>query len=197
MAAVGVRIGQDAELDSGAARLRGGGSSSGSGGVKVNAMERKWSRDRESYLTDNGDPLPLPMTYPNTSPVSPEEIDRRLRCDPIVEVRIANSVLIWVLFVKLYVDKSFKNLESFGKFCRIARKLYMNGQESVGVAKAQDLSVITTKEEEKLSANAYLAKELVCCSVLLSFLSSFWALSIRSLEKMGLVYLAWFNSAIC
>lgn len=37
----------------------------------------------------------------------------------------------------------------------------MNGQESVRVAKAQDLSVITTKEEEKLSANAYLAKELV------------------------------------
>ncbi|KAL6270396.1 hypothetical protein ACE6H2_027307 [Prunus campanulata] len=110
---------QDPELDGGAARLRGGGSSSGSGGVKVNAMERKWSRDRESYLTDNCDPLPLPMTYPNTSPVSPEEIDRRLRCDPIVE-------------------------------------------ESVGVAKAQDLSVITTKEEEKLSANAYLAKELTC-----------------------------------
>ncbi|KAH0977577.1 hypothetical protein GBA52_027296 [Prunus armeniaca] len=116
-AAVGVRIGQGAELDGGAAGLRGGGSGSGSGGVKVNAMERKWSRDRESYLTHNGDPLPLPMTYPNTSPVSPEEIDRRLRCDPIVE-------------------------------------------ESVGVAKAQDLSVITTKEEEKLSANAYLAKEL-------------------------------------
>ncbi|BBH09557.1 protein disulfide isomerase [Prunus dulcis] len=107
-AAVGVRIGQEAELDGGSARLRGGGSGSGSGGVKVNAMERKWSRDRESYLTHNGDPLPLPMTYPNTSPVSPEEIDRRLRCDPIVE-------------------------------------LYMNGQESVGVAKAQDLSVISTK----------------------------------------------------
>ncbi|ONH91575.1 hypothetical protein PRUPE_8G124000 [Prunus persica] len=84
-AAVGVRIGQEAELDGGSARLRGGGSGSGSGGVKVNAMERKWSRDRESYLTHNGDPLPLPMTYPNTSPVSPEEIDRRLRCDPIVE----------------------------------------------------------------------------------------------------------------
>ncbi|PQM33600.1 protein disulfide-isomerase SCO2 [Prunus yedoensis var. nudiflora] len=47
VASVGVRIGQDAELDGGAARLRGGGSSSGSGGVK--------------------------------------EIDRRLRCDPIVE----------------------------------------------------------------------------------------------------------------
>ncbi|XP_010519324.1 PREDICTED: protein disulfide-isomerase SCO2 [Tarenaya hassleriana] len=30
-------------------------------------------------------PLPLPMTYPDSSPVSPEEIDRRLQCDPQVE----------------------------------------------------------------------------------------------------------------
>ncbi|WOL06566.1 hypothetical protein Cni_G15300 [Canna indica] len=44
-----------------------------------------WSRDRESYLADDSDALPLPMTYPNTSPVSPEEIDRRLQCDPIIE----------------------------------------------------------------------------------------------------------------
>ncbi|CAN6554962.1 unnamed protein product [Malus baccata var. baccata] len=73
---VGVRIGQDSDLEGG---------SSGSSGVQVNAKERKWSRDRESYLFDNGDALPLPMTYPNTSPVSAEEIDRRLRCDPVVE----------------------------------------------------------------------------------------------------------------
>ncbi|KAK4340239.1 hypothetical protein RND71_041701 [Anisodus tanguticus] len=53
--------------------------------TKVNAKERRWSRNRESYLDDDRDPLPLPMTYPNTSPCSPEEIDRRLRCDPIVE----------------------------------------------------------------------------------------------------------------
>lgn len=53
--------------------------------TKVNAKER-WSRDRESYLTDDDDPLPLPMTYPDTSPVSPDVIDRRLRCDPLIEV---------------------------------------------------------------------------------------------------------------
>lgn len=53
--------------------------------TKVNAKER-WSRHRESYLTDNDDALPLPMTYPDSSPVSPEEIDRRLRCDPEVQV---------------------------------------------------------------------------------------------------------------
>ncbi|XP_023754706.1 protein disulfide-isomerase SCO2 [Lactuca sativa] len=52
--------------------------------TKVNAKER-WSRDRESYLTDDDDPLPLPMTYPDTSPVSPDVIDRRLRCDPLIE----------------------------------------------------------------------------------------------------------------
>ncbi|XP_051145248.1 protein disulfide-isomerase SCO2 [Andrographis paniculata] len=48
---------------------------------KVNAKE-KWSRDRESYLTDDDDALPLPMTYPNSSPVSPDEIEKRLNCDP-------------------------------------------------------------------------------------------------------------------
>ncbi|PWA78215.1 hypothetical protein CTI12_AA217220 [Artemisia annua] len=53
-------------------------------GVKVNAKER-WSRDRESYLTDDDDPLPLPMTYPDTKPVSPEVIDKRLQCDPVIE----------------------------------------------------------------------------------------------------------------
>ncbi|KAJ8572354.1 hypothetical protein K7X08_008865 [Anisodus acutangulus] len=53
--------------------------------TKVNAKERRWSRNRESYLADDRDPLPLPMTYPNTSPCSPEEIDRRLQCDPTFE----------------------------------------------------------------------------------------------------------------
>ncbi|KAK9074022.1 hypothetical protein SSX86_006617 [Deinandra increscens subsp. villosa] len=52
--------------------------------TKVNAKDR-WSRDRESYLTEDDDPLPLPMTYPDTSPVSPEVIDRRLQCDPVIE----------------------------------------------------------------------------------------------------------------
>lgn len=56
--------------------------------TKANAKER-WSRPRESYLTDNDDALPLPMPYPDTSPVSPEEIDRRLRCDPKVQVFIS------------------------------------------------------------------------------------------------------------
>ncbi|XP_058097133.1 protein disulfide-isomerase SCO2 isoform X2 [Magnolia sinica] len=49
------------------------------------AKEKRWSRDRESYLADDADALPLPMTYPDSKPVSPEEIDRRLQCDPVVE----------------------------------------------------------------------------------------------------------------
>ncbi|KAL5788304.1 hypothetical protein ACOSP7_005253 [Xanthoceras sorbifolium] len=57
-------------------------SGAGNGSVKVNAWEKKWARNRESYLTDDGDPLPLPMTYPDSSPVTPEEIDNRLRCNP-------------------------------------------------------------------------------------------------------------------
>ncbi|XVF45151.1 hypothetical protein PTKIN_Ptkin02bG0182000 [Pterospermum kingtungense] len=65
----GVRIGQD-NLEAPA------GSS-----VKV----KKWSRNRESYLANDDDPLPLPMTYPDSSPVTPEEIDKRLQCDPEIE----------------------------------------------------------------------------------------------------------------
>lgn len=57
------------------------------GGSSINGKrEKKWSRNRESYLSDNSDPLPLPMTYPDTTPISPEEIDRRLSCDPQIEV---------------------------------------------------------------------------------------------------------------
>uniref|UniRef100_A0A7C9AH14 Protein disulfide-isomerase n=1 Tax=Opuntia streptacantha TaxID=393608 RepID=A0A7C9AH14_OPUST len=52
---------------------------------KVNGRDRNWSRHKESYLTDDSDPLPLPMTYPDSTPVSPEEIDRRLLCDPVDE----------------------------------------------------------------------------------------------------------------
>ncbi|KAM5549278.1 protein disulfide-isomerase SCO2 [Rosa sericea] len=82
VASVSGRIGLDTELDGGAARLRGG---SSGGAIKVTAKEPKWSRDRESYLVDDGDALPLPMTYPDTAPVTPEVIDQRLRCDPVVE----------------------------------------------------------------------------------------------------------------
>lgn len=45
-----------------------------------------WSKSGQSYLVDDDDALPLPMTYPDTSPVSPDVIDRRLQCDPVVEV---------------------------------------------------------------------------------------------------------------
>ncbi|XP_009761846.1 protein disulfide-isomerase SCO2 isoform X1 [Nicotiana tabacum] len=58
---------------------------SSSKNMKINGWGRPWSRNRESYLTDDGEALPLPMTYPNTCPVSAEEIDRRLRCDPQIE----------------------------------------------------------------------------------------------------------------
>ncbi|MCD7448048.1 Protein sco2 mitochondrial [Datura stramonium] len=58
---------------------------SNSKSTKTNAWEKPWSRNRESYLADDSEPLPLPMTYPDTSPVSPDEIDRRLRCDPQIQ----------------------------------------------------------------------------------------------------------------
>lgn len=83
----GFRLGQDYDAGASSPVIDGPGRfARGNGTVKVNAMEKKWSRDRESYLVDDSDVLPLPMTYPDSSPVSPDEIDRRLRCDPQVEV---------------------------------------------------------------------------------------------------------------
>ncbi|PNY11425.1 protein disulfide-isomerase SCO2-like [Trifolium pratense] len=59
--------------------------SGGNDGLRVEAKERKWSRNREGYIVDNGEPLPLPMGYPDSSPVSSQEIDKRLQCDPKLE----------------------------------------------------------------------------------------------------------------
>lgn len=57
-----------------------------------------WSKSGVSYLVGNDDALPLPMTYPDTSPVSPDEIDRRLQCDPVVEVLVFHLLIlmIWI-----------------------------------------------------------------------------------------------------
>ncbi|KAL5541095.1 hypothetical protein UlMin_043381 [Ulmus minor] len=79
----GIRIGIDSD---GGASLDGAARRGGNiGGIKVNAKEKKWSRSGESYLADDEDVLPLPMAYPDTSPVSPEEIDHRLQCNPTFE----------------------------------------------------------------------------------------------------------------
>ncbi|XP_062199610.1 protein disulfide-isomerase SCO2 isoform X2 [Phragmites australis] len=45
----------------------------------------RWSGDKESYLVDDVEPLPLPMTVPGTEPMSREELDRRLSCDVEIE----------------------------------------------------------------------------------------------------------------
>ncbi|KAF3666262.1 putative LAG1 longevity assurance -like protein 2-like [Capsicum annuum] len=95
--------------------------------TKVNAKEKRWSRNRESYLTDDGDALPLPMTYPDTSPCSPEEIDRRLQCDPIIELQTC------LLQLRILRSKS-------RDMVWIASKSSMSGLENVGVAKGQDFN---------------------------------------------------------
>jgi hypothetical protein len=46
----------------------------------------RWSRDKESYLVDDVDALPIPLTIPGTEPMSREELDRRLSCDVMVDV---------------------------------------------------------------------------------------------------------------
>lgn len=85
-AAVGIGNSSPANVGSGAA--------TGSSNGKANAKER-WARDRESYMTDDDDALPLPMTHPNSAPVSPEEIDKRLSCDPVIEVILLYLNVYW------------------------------------------------------------------------------------------------------
>ncbi|KAK7319860.1 hypothetical protein RJT34_04588 [Clitoria ternatea] len=75
----GIRIGQ--ALDGGGAAVEGKRGGGNEGVIRV----KKWTRNRESYLDNDSDPLPLPMTYPDSSPVSPQEIDKRLQCDPEVQ----------------------------------------------------------------------------------------------------------------
>ncbi|KAG4402144.1 hypothetical protein AAZX31_02G126400 [Glycine max] len=55
------------------------------GGGNEPIRVKKWSRKNESYLDNDAEPLPLPMTYPDSSPVSQEEIDKRLQCDPQIQ----------------------------------------------------------------------------------------------------------------
>ncbi|CAN1278546.1 Protein disulfide-isomerase SCO2 [Linum perenne] len=79
----GIRLGNDSDGGGRAAGSASGGGGSGSG--RLNAREKKWSRNRESYLMNDEDVLPLPMTYPDSKPVTPDVIDKRLGCDPEIE----------------------------------------------------------------------------------------------------------------
>jgi hypothetical protein len=84
-------------------------------GVRVNAKEgadgkkkegrkrrwwERWSRDKESYLVDDVEPLPLPMTVPETHPMSREELDRRLSCDIEIEVSAASVEFTFFLLIE-------------------------------------------------------------------------------------------------
>ena len=93
---IGIGIDSDSAANDGPARR------AGKNGGKVNAKEKKWSRDRESYLTDDSDALPLPMTYPDSSPVPPEVVDQRLQCNPVVEVFISYLLCLfqWKILCK-------------------------------------------------------------------------------------------------
>ncbi|CAN0846534.1 Protein disulfide-isomerase SCO2 [Linum grandiflorum] len=81
----GIRLGGNDSDGGGRAGSSSVGGGSGNGNGRLNAREKKWSRNRESYLMDDEDVLPLPMTYPDSKPVSPDVIDKRLRCDPEIE----------------------------------------------------------------------------------------------------------------
>ncbi|KAL6546097.1 hypothetical protein OROGR_009971 [Orobanche gracilis] len=178
--ASGIRIGNGWSDNTGSGTA---GSSSSNKNTKINAKER-WSRDRESYLTDNGDALPLPMTYPNSSPVPQEEIDERLNCDPETQPRkLRNNLFVLrtrermrksdpliplsakavesLRVVEVLGDKGVDVVGVVGDDIvilsgSIASQWCTNGQGNAAVAKVLVLSATIAKEERKPSANAYL-----------------------------------------
>uniref|UniRef100_A0A2N9HNH8 Uncharacterized protein n=2 Tax=Fagus sylvatica TaxID=28930 RepID=A0A2N9HNH8_FAGSY len=89
---IGVRIGHDSDTATNDGSTRRGAGGASNNGVKVNAREKKWSRHRESYLADDSEPLPLPMTHPDSSPVSPEVIDQRLQCNPQFQELVVDRI---------------------------------------------------------------------------------------------------------
>lgn len=48
--------------------------------VEVSA-KGKWRKLHDSSLSED-EPLPLPMTWPNSKPISPEKVNELLKCDP-------------------------------------------------------------------------------------------------------------------
>ncbi|KAG0569003.1 hypothetical protein M758_6G054800 [Ceratodon purpureus] len=51
--------------------------------VKAGAKE-KWSKDNQSALSGDT-PLPLPLAYPGTEPLSQKQVDDMMSCDPELE----------------------------------------------------------------------------------------------------------------
>ena len=60
--------------------------------VKAGAKE-KWAKHNESALSGDT-PLPLPMAYPGTEPLTKKEMDAQFSCDPELQVGCFNSHLI-------------------------------------------------------------------------------------------------------
>jgi len=67
----------------------------GNKGKRRRRWWERWSGDKESYLVDDVEPLPIPMTVPGAEPMSREELDRRLSCD--VEVEVSASIFVFHL----------------------------------------------------------------------------------------------------
>lgn len=57
--------------------------------VKTGAKE-KWPKHNESALSGDT-PLPLPMAYPGTEPLTKKEMDAQLSCNPELQVGCLNS----------------------------------------------------------------------------------------------------------
>ncbi|CAM6091975.1 unnamed protein product [Calypogeia fissa] len=69
----------DASQDAYVKRTQNGAAISGRS-VEVSA-KGKWQKRHESSLSED-EPLPLPMTWPNSTPIPPEKVNELLKCDP-------------------------------------------------------------------------------------------------------------------
>jgi hypothetical protein len=68
-----------------ASKSQNGAATSKGSKVEVNA-KGKWRKQSDSYLSDDDEPLPLPLTWPGSTPDAREKIDGMLQCDPEEQV---------------------------------------------------------------------------------------------------------------
>ncbi|KAJ7521363.1 hypothetical protein O6H91_19G050200 [Diphasiastrum complanatum] len=53
-------------------------------GLRIFSKWKWWKKEKESILHDEN-PLPLPMTYPDSTPLAKEEIEKMANCNPQME----------------------------------------------------------------------------------------------------------------
>lgn len=115
----------------------------------------RWSGDRESYLVDDVEPLPIPLTVPETEPMSREELDRRLNCDVDIDVSVS------VFFLGGLGLAGVMILGCVNLGCSIAKRFLTSGRASAGAARGRGSSATSGRRARRPSASVCHAPALV------------------------------------